>query len=214
MKKSSVIFVLSILAFSALKSQDSSPVDTRQKFQIGVKAGANYANVYDESGDQFRADGKLGLALGGFVRIPILKQIGIQPEILYSQKGFKGSGTLLGNSYNFSRTTNYLDVPILFAFKPSPYVTFLGGPQFSYLLSQKDEFTSTLYSNSQMAEFNLDDIRNNLFGFALGIDANFENFLVSARACWDVSNNHADGTRTTPRYKNMWFQLTLGYRIY
>jgi len=49
--------------------------DFRDKLQIGAKIGVNYSNVYDSQADDFNADAKLGLALGGFVAIPIGKYI-------------------------------------------------------------------------------------------------------------------------------------------
>jgi hypothetical protein len=34
------------------------------------------------------------------------------------------------------------------------------------------------------------------------------NIVIGARAGWDLLNNKGDGTSTTPRYKNMWYQAT------
>jgi hypothetical protein len=86
--------------------------DRRENLEFGFKAGLNASNVWDSQGEDFQADTKIGFAGGVFIGIPIGAFLGVQPEILLSQKGFQGSGTLLGFPYSFKRTTTYLDVPL------------------------------------------------------------------------------------------------------
>jgi hypothetical protein len=185
----------------------------RNNFQMGVKAGANYANVYDEQGDDFNADGKFGFAGGVFMAIPLGQYAGVQPEVLFSQKGFKAKGSLLGSSYNLTRTTNYIDIPIYFAVKPLNSLTILAGPQFSYLLKQKDEFENSASSFEQSEVFKNENLRKNILSASLGVNFNLTRTVIGLRASWDLYRNHGDGTSTTPRYKNAWFQATAGYRL-
>lgn len=178
--------------------------------QFGVKAGFNRSNMYDSKTQDFSSDPKFGFSGGAFLAVPLVKYLGIQPEILFSQKGFKGSGVILGQPYNFTRTTNYIDVPLYIAVKPISFVTILAGPQFSYLLSQNDNFSTTAYSSNQEKEFKNDNLRRNTLCFVGGLDFNFKSVILGTRVGWDVQNNNGDGTSNTPRYKNAWFQLTLG----
>lgn len=187
--------------------------DTRSQFHFGIKAGANFANVYDERGEDFRADGKLGFAGGAFFSIPIGDMFGIQPEVLLSQKGFKGSGTLLGSEYSLTRTTTFIDIPLFFAIKPLPLITILAGPQLSYLVKRKDSFDSGLGDLEIIEEFDNDNIRKNIVSGVLGLDFNFHPIVIGTRAGWDLLTNNGDGSSQTPRYKNAWIQLTLGYRF-
>lgn len=187
--------------------------DLREELHFGLKFGANLSNVYDERDQDFEANDKWGLAGGAFLSIPIGKYLGVQPELLIGQKGFQGSGVFLGQSYAFTRTTNYLEIPVLFAFKPSPYFTLVGGPQYSYLLSQEDRFTSGPYSSSEFREYENDNIRKNTLGVVLGFDINVNHFVFAPRAGWDLQTNLGDGTSETPRYKNQWLQFTIGYRF-
>lgn len=213
MKKSifTLFAAMSIVAVTnAQETQAKS--DSSNKFTIGAKLGANYSNVYDTEGEDFVADAKLGFVAGGFITIPLGKLFAIQPEVLFSQKGFKGSGTLLGSSYNFTRTTNYLDVPLFLVVRPSEYFSIMAGPQFSYLMSEKNEFNGVI-NQSQEDEFNNDNIRKNTLCFIGGVDVNFDKLVIGARAGWDFKTNNGDGTSDTPRYKNMWYQLTLGYKF-
>ena len=213
MKK--VILMIAFVAISVTNSnaQTTSKTDNRDVVSFGFKAGTNYSNVYDEQGNDFVADSKFGLAAGGFVSIPFGKLIGIQPEILFSQKGFKSTGTYLGSTYSMTRTTDFIDVPLLFAVKPISEVTLLFGPQFSYLLEQRDEFTGGNISSTQQQEFDNNDVTKNIMALTGGVDLNVESFVVGVRAGWDVKTNEGDGNSSTPRYKNMWYQATVGYRF-
>ena len=212
MKKAILLIATLTLSILNMSAQDSS-TDQRDKLSFGLKVGANYSNVYDSEGEDFVADGKFGLAGGVFVAIPLGKFIGIQPEVLFSQKGFKSTGTFLGTDYETTRTTDYIDVPLFLAIKPVEYVTLLFGPQYSYLLKQKDEFTGGSLSTTGEQEFTNDNIRKNTFSLIGGLDLNIDHLVFGLRGGWDLKNNNGDGTSTTPRYKNMWYQATVGYRF-
>lgn len=208
MKKIILLLVAIIFIATNTRAQDSG-TDSRENFQFGLKAGLNYSNIYDEKGDNFTADGKFGFVGGAFLSIPIGKYLGIQPEVLFSQKGFKTSGSFLGISYKFTRTLNFIDIPLLVQIKPSEYISFLIGPQFSYLVKQSDDFGNTTTEK----EFDNDNIRKNILCFTGGFDINPSNFVFSARVGWDVTNNNGDGTSSNPRYKNVWYQATIGIRF-
>ncbi len=207
-----IAFAALLMLSGSIFAQDAA-LDNRAKVLFGLKAGLNYSNVYNSKTDAFRADPKFGLAGGAFLSIPITKYFGFQPEILVSQKGFEGEGTLLGSKYNFKRTTTYIDIPLQITVKPSEFISILAGPQFSYLIKQKDVFTNTSVSFSQEQEFKNENIRKNILGFVVGINLNLRGVILGTRLGWDISNNHGDGSFTTPQYKNTWFQATLGFTL-
>lgn len=188
-------------------------IDPREQFSFGVKAGINYSNVWDEKGQNFTADPKYGLVGGLFLGIPIGKFLGIQPEALISQKGLKGSGVLFESPYSFSRTTTYIDFPLQLQIKPIEFLTIVLGPQYSYLMKEKNEFTFGANSSVQEMEFNNENIRKNILGFVAGADINVSHLVVSGRVGWDLQNNKGDGSSTTPRYKNQWVQGTVGFKL-
>jgi cellobiose-specific phosphotransferase system component IIB len=203
-----MIMAVISLAINVIAQENAAPLQNRVNF--GLKAGTNYSNVYDIKGDGFVADGKFGLAGGAFISIPIGPYFGIQPEILYSQKGFRATGEILGViDYEFTHTTSYIDVPLLFAFKPVGILTLLVGPQVSFLVKQKDEMTNS----SITQEFPVDNLRKNTFCFLGGADINLNKIVLGLRAGWDIQDNNGDGTVTSPRYKNVWYQATLGFKF-
>jgi hypothetical protein len=212
MKKTLLIFASITISACAIAQENKT--DFRDQLTFGLKAGVNYSNVYDSEGEEFRASPKFGIAAGMFLAIPFGKYFGIQPEVLFSQKGFQATGKILGNSYNFTRTTDYLDVPLFFTLKPGEFFTVLAGPQYSYLMRQTDVFANATTSIEQEKEFVNDNPLKNTLSLVGGIDINLKHIVLGARAGWDVTNNNGDGTSSTPRYKNAWYQATVGYRFY
>ena len=205
------IGLMSLFSGTVVKAQSGD--DPRDLLTFGIKAGANYSNVWDAQGQNFVANSKVGFAGGAFLGIPIGRYFGFQPEVLISQKGFQGSGVLLDEPYSFSRTTTYLDIPLQLQLKPSQCLTIVIGPQYSYLLNEKDVYTYGINSTSQQQEFSNDNIRKNIFGFVVGADVIISNFIISGRAGWDLQTNNGNETSSTPRYRNQWLQLTVGFKI-
>ncbi len=187
----------------------SSSTDTRENFKFGVKAGINLSNVYDEENDELVADGKVGFAGGAFIAIPLGKFIGIQPEVLYSEKGFKAEGSFLGADYEFTRKTSHLDIPVHLQIKPTENLSLLVGPQFSYLLSTETEFNDNSVGSEE--DINDDNYKKGVFGVSAGVDFNVDQFVISARAAWDLSKTDSDGEESSLRYKNQVIQFTVGY---
>lgn len=189
-----------------------TPTDSRSELHFGLKAGVNYSNVYDEEGEDFVADGKAGFVGGAFLSVPLGNLFGFQPEVLYSQKGYQATGNVLGVDYDYKKTTTYLDIPLQLQIKPLEQLTFLAGPQYSYLLKTKYEFNGDS-STQDEEDINDDNYKKNIFGFVVGADVNLQNLVISARAGWDITKSDTDGDDTDPRYKNQVLQLTLGYRF-
>ena len=206
-KKAVLLVTLLVTTFGF---SQMTTTDTRDELKLGFKAGVNFSNVYDQQGQDFVAEGKSGFAAGAFVAIPIGKVFGIQPEVMYSQKGYKATGKILGLNYDYSKTATYLDIPLLLQVKPIPMLSLVAGPQFSYLLSTKNEFNGSS-STSNEASINSDNYKKNIFGFVVGADVNIDHFLLSGRAGWDVSKSDVDGNSSAPRYKNQVIQLAVGY---
>ncbi|MGM0580865.1 MAG: porin family protein [Bacteroidota bacterium] len=214
MKNLKILATAAFMTISSFAIAQEINDDYRDNIYFGFKAGFNYSNIYDNNDESFTADGKLGMIGGAVLNIPINNYLGFQPEILFSQKGFKGSGTLFGSEYNFTRTTSYIDIPLQISLKASDIATFVAGPQYSYLVYQKDTFTNSSASFAQEEEIKNDNIRKNILGFVAGMDLYLDGFIIGGRLGWDVQNNNGNGTSDTPRYKNAWLQGTIGYTLF
>lgn len=216
MKTITIMAVLLLALANIATAQEDVPLESsiRNRIQLGLKAGAGYANVYNTKGESFDANGRFGFTGGGFLIIPVGNYFAVQPEVTITQKGFKASGRLLGNPYNVKRKTTYLEVPVLFTFTPFRYITILAGPQYSYLLREHNAIATSAFSYEQEQEFKQDDTRKNIMGVAAGVDINLGHFVVSGRVGFDILHNNRDGTSSTPRYKNVVTQFTIGYKLY
>jgi hypothetical protein len=77
---------------------------------IGVKGGINIANVDTNVPDISElADSKTGFVGGGFVTLGLGGLFALQPELLYSQKGFQADE--FGETVKLN--TNYVEIPVL-----------------------------------------------------------------------------------------------------
>lgn len=218
MKNLIVLMTLCLFVVVGVNAQnDNSKYDFDNKSSaifFGAKAGLNYSNIYDTEGEAFEYDPKFGFAGGIFVSIPIGDFLGIQPEVLFSQKGYKAKGILFDEAYEITRTSNYIDVPLLVSVRPVSFLSILAGPQYSFLLSQKNKVVNGNTSVEQKQEFDNESLRKNTVCFTGGVDVNVRHLVVGARVGWDLfKNNGNNDSQTTPRYKNSWVQLTLGYRM-
>ena len=204
-----LIFTTAFLINMTIAQEEA--LDLRDKVTFGIKGGLNFSNVYDSNQEDFNTDAKIGLAGGIFLGLPLGTYLGLQPELLYSQRGYKETGSLFDSE--FTRTTNYLDVPVLLAIKPTPVLSILAGPQFSFLLDGKYDFKSNILSGQVTQDFDNEDVRKNTLCITGGLDLNLDNLVLSGRAGWDLKENNKDGSSSTPRYKNVWLQATIGFRF-
>ena len=110
-----------------------------QSFKLGVKVGAT---TYKIDGLSFSDQFKWGYHIGGTAEIMFSPTFGIQPEVLFNQ-----SNTQTGYSFDTLYRSinpgtvkevklNYMSIPVLLSWRPSPLITFQAGPQFSILMSK------------------------------------------------------------------------------
>jgi hypothetical protein len=111
--------------------------------QVSVipKVGINLANTaIDENNDYPGQKSLLGLTAGLGINFPLTSDafLSVQPEILYSQKGWAAESSNAVAGYEGSYRLNYLEVPLLLKINFGgetirAYVN--AGPSFGYLLS-------------------------------------------------------------------------------
>jgi hypothetical protein len=218
------VYVKDTVYFKEVNPEEAAPAednaakvnynrDVRDRFQFGLKAGANYSNIYDVTSENFAADYKFGFVGGIFMSIPLGKFLGIQPEFLYSEKGYESTGSIEGSDYSNTHSAKYLDIPIHLQLKPNEVLTILLGPQFSYLLDKDNDFSDSFLTDEQEQNFDNIDIDKFTFGLSGGLDINFGHVVLGGRIGWDLTQNNGEGTAISPQYRNLWYQATLGFRF-
>jgi Outer membrane protein beta-barrel domain len=207
MKK--IIMLSSALLFAGAIGLKAQSTD-KGGVHFGLRAGANLSNMVKSDDADVTTGSKVGFNAAFFVELPLASVFSIQPELQFSQKGFKATGTALGAPYEYKQTTNFIEVPVLAKIKPIPGFGIVVGPQFSFLASTKTNFTTNNLAYENIVKEENDNLRKNIFGGVIGIEAGAKSFVASLRYNMDFQNNNGDGTSSTPRYKNQVIALGLG----
>jgi outer membrane protein with beta-barrel domain len=97
--------------------------------QVGLKAGANFATFSGSASDG--AQTKVDFHGGAFAQIPLFNAFSLQPELLYSGQGAKGTE----NETEFTVNQAYVNVPVLFKYQHGSGLFAETGPQLGFLIS-------------------------------------------------------------------------------
>ncbi|UOR06785.1 PorT family protein [Hymenobacter aerilatus] len=123
-----------LLLFGIILSAGSLSAQA-QTTRFGLKAGANYSNVYLNG--ITRPERLWGFAAGGFAQIPLTQDgfFSVQPELIYSAKGSKTSLSFGGE---YRQRLHYIELPVLAKINASGFIAELG-PQVSFLAAARFE---------------------------------------------------------------------------
>jgi opacity protein-like surface antigen len=199
------IFILAAGLFIAGAANAQSPV------RFGVKAGVNIANIIkDDGNNNFDTEGKVGFNAGVTADIPLTQSVSFTPEVLFSQKGYKQTG----NNFEFSRTTNFIDIPILASVRLASTLDLVVGPQVSFLMSTKNKLESGSTTIETSYDNESDNFKKSLLGGVIGARYGItENIDIHGRYALDFQKNNENGTANTPEFKNQVWSFGLGYKF-
>ena len=224
--KKTAILAAALLATATVSSAQA------QSIRLGLRAGANYSNLAGNLQNQATYNNKFGFLGGVMVNVPVVEGFfSVQPEILYSQKGFENKPTeytsILGKQKREGTVSyNYLDVPVLLKVRASGLI-FEAGPQYSYLLSANNQTktttTPTLGGTPSTTETqNKTDVsgfNRNELGYLAGVGYEVENGLslslryTGAFSDFVKSDNSTYFNGDLKNARHSAFQLSLGYLI-
>ncbi|WP_139924672.1 porin family protein [Hymenobacter sp. DG01] len=228
--KKTVFFAAALLGVAAVSSSSYA-----QGVRLGLRAGANYSNLAGNIRNENTFNNKFGFLGGVMLNADVTGDgfFSIQPEILYSQKGFENkpteyTNTVLGVGYTEKRegkvNYNYLDVPVLLKVNAGGLIV-EAGPQYSYLLSANDEtqITRTRQPNGtpQVTEVqNKKDVsgfKRSELGYVAGVGYQADNGLslnlryTGAFSDFVKSDNGSYFNGDLANARHSAFQLSLGY---
>lgn len=120
---------LIIISIFSLKAQDR-----KNKATAGIKGGYNLSSV---SFNGTSETSKLhGFHVGIYGESYIGKFLSIQPEILYSQQGYK----IEDDSGTYTQKLDYINVPLMLKLYPIKSFFLEAGPQIGFSISHKETF--------------------------------------------------------------------------
>lgn len=208
---------IALLLFTALFISFASQA------QIGIKLGANLSNLSGDLQNEDFNENKLGFVGGLSYNIPLSTDnfISIQPELLYSQKGFKYADFKFAQGgLNFTRegkvNYSYLDLPILLKINAGGFF-FEGGPQLSYLLGIKDktEVTGpTGIDTEESRKISKDGLAELEIGYAAGLGYMTPfGFSIGLRYNGSISALAKDNQDELTNARNSVYQATIGFKL-
>jgi len=161
------------------------------KIEIGLKAGANFANTNVDDSESITA-----FHAGAYGLIKIAN-IGVQPELIWSRQGNDLSIGSITSEVDF----DYVNIPVIFKYYLPLGLNLQAGPQFGILTNAEQDdvdISDTLKSSDISAVL------------GAGWDAPF-GLRFDARYVLGLSDIN-DGSGDSIR--NRTFQLSLGYKLF
>ncbi|TGE05208.1 porin family protein [Hymenobacter fodinae] len=211
-------------ALLAVTTLASSAVHA-QGVRLGLKGGANLSNLSGDLTDEDRFENKFGFHGGLMLNVGLIDDgfLSLQPEVLFSQKGFKYADSQFnigGNTikYEGDRTYNYIDVPVLLKINAGGFFV-EAGPQYSYLLKVKDDSKVSINGNTatqRSGTSNLDNVNRNEIGYAAGLGFQSDaGLLLGLRYNGSFTDFGKDGYQDNDvrNARNSVFQLSVGYLL-
>jgi len=166
----------------------------------GIKGGANFCTfMVSKSGDLFADatfNSKVSYHLGTYVQNSFTEQLAWQIEVLFSNKGYIHKVDDISTNISL----NYLNLPVLFIYKPIKLFEVEIGPEFGYLISGEDFMSSFDLAIDLGARFNISPKFNAGLRYCQGFPFKMK-----------LDNPEAEGY--DPTYQNGVFQIYIGFNL-
>lgn len=173
-----------------------------QKFQFGVKAGANLSNFTGLNWDNVDTKAMVGFHGGAFLNLLFGDNFMLSPEVLFSTQGAKLESAGEKRDYKLS----YLAVPVLLRYRFNGGFYVEAGPQVSFKLDEK------------VGDQNVGNFAKDL---DLAIDAGIgwhsnSGFGIGARYVAGISKvgDFNENELASPNFRNGVAQLSLFYTLF
>ena len=163
---------------------------------IGIKGGVNFANVHGSDKDNLgEVSGHTNFHAGVFSQFSFGEFFSIQPEVLFSRKGYKRNDS----TFRF----NYFDVPVLAVFNITDNFSVHLGPQVGIMIAAKEDGK----------EINLEPYNTFEYGAAAGLEGRINRFRLGTRYVHgfaDLRKEDNAGNSINENIKNGVIQIYLG----
>lgn len=163
---------------------------------IGIKGGVNFASVHGSDKDKFGStNSHTSFHAGVFGQFGISDFFSLQPELLYTRRGFERQDSV----FRF----DYLEVPVLAVFNISDILSVHMGPQVGVMMSSKVEDK----------EIDLEPYNTFDYGLAAGLEAKLDRFRLGTRyvhSFADLRKEDDNGNSIDENIKTGVIQVYLG----
>jgi len=182
-------------------------------FKPGVRAGVDFMTAGgDDAPDD--ADRRTGFLAGAFVEVEFGGPFALQPELLYTQKGWSREGDVRGTTITSTVKLDYIEIPVLAKFQlplGGPFSPSLfAGPAVGFNASAEREVEGG--GQSQTNDIS-DQVSSTEFGLVFGVGGDFGigagTITVDAR--YNLGLTSVDDTDADASVSNQGFMITAGF---
>lgn len=228
MKKITFALAINFSLLLSAQNKNDSHINT---ISYGVKGGLNVSNATDQSftygSDYINQKSKLGFNAGVFVNIPISKSFSVQPEVLFSQYGYKttyyfstedGYDPLLDSGVSsFINCTDYIVIPVMVQYNIIPKLYIETGVELGFNIITKVKYYNNTDFSGNMTKSNNKEFINTLnFGVGAGAGYYFtDNIGITGRyilGLTDIEKNPYNLPNKSA-IKNKVFQVGVAYKF-
>ncbi|MDP4129484.1 MAG: porin family protein [Bacteroidota bacterium] len=129
-------FLLIIISFACFGFANAQTISAPPFKRFGFQAGLNTANMNFNLGvpapaGHIAAFWKTGISFGFLLRVPLAKDLFLQPEYAFNQR--KGADKSISVDYDL----DYLSMPVLLNYSISSRISLLAGPQLELLIDAR-----------------------------------------------------------------------------
>ena len=176
----------------------------------GAKGGVVFADLPNFSDEmEVSTSMRTGLTAGGFLTWSTSGGFGVQPEVLYTQKGVELDEPGVSASIEMS----CLDVPVLARYTFGSGATrgyVFGGPSFNFKLDAK---AKSNFEGQDEEEDIDEDVESFEFALVVGAGVEFGHFLIEGRFAEGLTNLVKDDEGMEEALKNRTFAILAGFRF-
>ena len=144
--KMKTIYVTIALMMASIISLNAQ--NRKNKAIAGIKGGYNVSSVsFDGNSETAKLH---GFHIGVYGESYIGEYFSVQPEILYSQQGYK----IIDGNATYTQKLDYINIPLMLKMYPAKSFFLEAGPQIGFSISHKETFDSgfVLYDTSKEFE--------------------------------------------------------------
>jgi hypothetical protein len=202
MKK--IILLLVAIATVSLCSISKSNAQFSGGLRVGFNASKYTGNV---SANRFVP----GVHIGAYFRVAIKTKYRIEADVLFSTKGSVTVGSLGGSPEKFYGVPFYIDVPLLFNYKPVAGLYVEAGVQPSFALTQLNFSANT---SSEFTSPKANDLKSVIFAPLVGLGYEFKKVSLGVRGAFGgTSVSKPSSTYSSYNPKNLTLMATFGFKF-
>jgi hypothetical protein len=176
--------------------------DRKNKATAGIKGGYNVSSVSFDGTAETETERLHGFHLGIYVESYIGKYLAVQPEILYSQQGYK----IIDEDGTFTQKLDYLNVPLMLKLYPIKSFFLEAGPQVGFSISHKETYDSgRLFGDTSR------ELEPNNFDLGINLGAGFKSDAgLTLAARYHIGQNDIYDEN---KPKNRVWQISIGFEF-